>query len=280
VLAGALACAAGPPPQVAKRSTHAPAAHAPPAATPISSNTVAEEPPEPPLSEPPPQREEARFVALEVPDFLDAVVSLPGGLVRPEPVVLATHGAGGAPEHHCQAWREWLGSRGLVVCPRGAMINRVQGPSAGFYYPDHHALDREVSATVEALRREYADRIDGTTLVYAGYSQGATMGALILPEHADLFPRAVLVEGGFSEWSAAAANKFARGGGERVLFVCGVKTCKQGADRSAHILRRAELEVETKLAFGAGHTYLGAVAQEITEGFAWLVAGDARFRER
>jgi predicted esterase len=160
------------------------------------------------------------------------------------------------------------------------MINRIQGPSAGFYYPDHHALDREISATVEALRREYSDRIDGPTMVYAGYSQGATMGALILPDRADLFPRAVLVEGGVSEWSAASAKKYAKSGGERLLFVCGVKTCKHGADRSAHLLRRADLEVETKLAVGAGHTYLGAVAKEIAEGFAWLVAGDARFAAR
>lgn len=234
------------------------------------------EPPEPPR-EPTAPVEPARFVALPVPGFLDAVVSLPGGPLAPEPVLLATHGAGGAPEHHCEAWRRRLGPRGVVVCPRGAMINRIEGPDAGFYYPDHHALEREVLATVQALRSEFAEYIDGGPMLYAGYSQGATMGALVLPDHAELFPRAVLVEGGFSEWNLVTAKRFAERGGLRVLFVCGVRRCKAGADRSAAALRRARLAVEARLAAGAGHTYLGPVAGEIAQGFSWLVADDTRW---
>lgn len=222
--------------------------------------------------------EPARFESLPVSGFLDAVVSLPEGAAR-QPVLVATHGAGGAPEHHCIAWRRLLGPRGIVLCPRGAMINRIVGPDAGFYYPDHFALDKEVAAALESFETAYAEKISPGPYVYAGYSQGATMGALMLPAHAAKFPQLVLIEGGFNEWSLKSARLFRANGGTRVAFVCGVAGCKAAAERSAQVLRRAELEVVTRHAQGGGHTYLGPVAQEIAQAFSWLVESDARWRE-
>lgn len=222
---------------------------------------------------PPPAPEPARFEVLSVPDFLEAVVSLPPGNLR-EPVLVATHGAGGAPEHHCSAWREHLGARGIVLCPRGAMMDKRYGAAGGFYYPDHHALERELAATLQSFESHYAGRMIDQRYVYAGYSQGATMGALVLPRHADKFPRAILVEGGFNEWDLRGARLFKKNGGVRVAFVCGGRGCKRGADRSAAILRRADVEVVSKLAEGAGHTYLGPVARQIASTFPWLVEGN------
>lgn len=219
----------------------------------------------------------AHFEALEVPGFLDAVVALPAG-ARQEPLLLATHGAGGAPEHHCEAWRRQLGDRGIVVCPRGALINRAIGPDAGFYYPDHFALEKEVMAVLASARAAYAPRLLPGGAVYAGYSQGATMGALMLPPHAQEFPRVILVEGGFDEWALANARRFAANGGERIAFVCGRVACQHGAERSVHWLRRSEVDAVSRHATGAGHTYLGRVADEIALAFQWLVEGDEHWQ--
>ncbi len=56
-------------------------------------------------------------------------------------------------------------------------------------------------------------------MLYAGFSQGATMGALMLVDHAQEVKRLVLVEGGFADWNVARARAFRERGGERVLFV-------------------------------------------------------------
>ena len=218
----------------------------------------------------------ARFESLPVPGHLDAVVSLPEGSAR-QPVLVATHGAGGAPEHHCSAWRHQLGQRGIILCPRGAMMDKRYGPDAGFYYPNHHELEKEVLAAVENFESAYGDHILAGGYIYAGYSQGATMGALMLPIHARIFPRLILIEGGFNEWDLRGARDFRQNGGLRVAFVCGNGACKRAADRSAGILRRAEVEVIAKHALGGGHTYLGKVAEEIAAVLPWLFHGDSRW---
>jgi len=233
------------------------------AVEPVAPALTASEPSEPPV---------AHFEALPVVGHLDAVVALPAATGR-QPVLFATHGAGGAPEHHCAAWRHQLGERGIVVCPRGAMVNRLVGPDAGFYYPNHFALEKEVLATVESFEAAYPGRFQPESYVYAGYSQGATMGALMLPGHAGRFKRVLLIEGGFDAWALSSARQFARSGGERVAFVCGVAGCQRGAEKSTQLLARADLLTLSRYAPGAGHTYLGAVADRIQEAFHWLVDG-------
>lgn len=282
VVTGALssgACGGAPPPDAppptppahdAHRTGTAPAASRADARDPV----VAAEPAPPPSATSeavaPPA---ARFEALPVAGHLDAVVALPAAN-GPQPILFATHGAGGAPEYHCAAWRRQLGERGIVVCPRGAMINRRIGPDAGFYYPNHFALEKEVLATVESFEAAYAAQILPESYVYAGYSQGATMGALMLPAHAGRFKRVVLVEGGFDAWALSSARHFARSGGERVAFVCGVAACHRGAENSVRLLARADVSARNWHAPGAGHTYLGAVADRIQEAFRWLVDDD------
>jgi len=248
---------------------------APPAAPTAAASASPEPPPAasaapPPAPVEPPAPPVAHFEALPVTGHLDAVVALPAA-TGPQPVLFATHGAGGAPEHHCAAWRQQLGQRGIIVCLRGVMVNKLIGPEAGFYYPNHHALEKELIASLESFEAAYAERIVPESYVYAGYSQGATMGALMLPAHAGRFKRVLLVEGGFADWPLASARRFAQSGGERVAFVCGVATCHRGAEQSAQILTRADSRALSKYAPGAGHTYGGAVADRIREAIPWLL---------
>jgi len=151
-------------------------------------------------------------------------------------------------------------------------------PADGEYYPDHPALERETFAALAALREKFPSRIAEGPVYYAGFSQGATMGALMLVEHASEITRLVLVEGGFADWNVARARDFHARGGERVLFVCGRKECAEPAKNAADWFIRAGVKASVEYVPGAGHTHEGPVEARIFARFPWLIEGDPRWQ--
>lgn len=220
-------------------------------------------------------REQAASVpeatSLEVPGFEPAVLSFPATRRTREPVLVAAHGAGDVPAEQCRAWREILGDRGIILCVAGP---RVAVHSEGRYFPDHFALERIVFASLESFRRAFPEIAAADRVVYAGYSQGATMGALMLPEHGATCPRLALVEGGFDGWSLRRAQAFATNGGARVLFACGTRHCRERAEASAATLRHAGVAARVVSDLSAGHTYGGAVAHVLAKSIDWLLSDD------
>jgi predicted esterase len=206
------------------------------------------------------------------------VPPLEGG---PFPLLVAAHGAGGRPEHHCVRWRQIIGDHAFLLCTKGRAMNRFDSPEdQGFFYDGHHELGRETLRAMDSLVRVFGDRVDVEAAIYAGYSQGATMGVHFLharTEHASRFSRVVLIEGGSEEWNVPLAQRFKNAGGERVLFVCGQQSCNGRAERSERFLSKAGVDVSVRYAEGGGHTYLGSVGEEVERGFAWLVEGDPRW---
>ena len=164
--------------------------------------------------------------------FLPALVSWPETNQWPQPVLVAAHGAGDSAESQCELWRELLGARGVIVCLRGRAI-RKGSPQHGYYYPDHLALERELLAALESMGQRHAEHADARRLIYAGYSQGAQMGLLMLLGRGALAPRLLLIEGGSGDWTEKRAATFAKSGGERVALVCGTPGCHANAQRSA-----------------------------------------------
>jgi predicted esterase len=164
-----------------------------------------------------------------------------------------------------------------LLCTRGKRISNLPGGHGGWYYPDHHFLGREIRAALAALEREFGTEVELSGAVYAGYSQGATMGAHALAGAPEPFARLILVEGGASAWNVAHAGKFARAGGKRVLFACGVGQCANAAERASGWLRKAGIQTEHVHAAGAGHTYLGAVGRLLEARLPWLLDGDSRW---
>lgn len=236
--------------------------------------------PKPPSVEgaPKPDVEEAstagQTLALEVPDFSPALVRFADGPGK-APVLVVTHGAGGTPEAHCELWARISRGQATLLCLRGRA--RSQLPEDGDYYPDHPTLERETFAALAALRARFADRIAEGPVFYAGFSQGATMGALMLVEHGSEVTRLVLVEGGFSEWSVARAREFRARGGERVLFVCGRKACAEPARNAAHWFNEAGVAAQVAYVQGAGHSHGERVEARITALYPWFVEGDPRW---
>ena len=213
-------------------------------------------------------------LALSVPDFLPSLVRFPD-LPGKAPVLVVTHGAGGTPEGHCELWARISQGKAILLCVRGRA--RSPAPADGDYYPDHPTLERETFAALSELRARFADRIAEGPVFYAGFSQGATMGALMLVEHASEVTRLVLVEGGFADWNVPRARDFRAHGGERVLFVCGRKACAEPARNAAHWFNDAGVAARVEYVPGAGHSHDARVEARIAAAYPWFVAGDARW---
>ena len=190
------------------------------------------------------------------------------------PLFVVTHGAGGQAQWHCTHYASLLGPDVTLVCPRGKRMY-AREPDRGYYYPNHHELQRELREVVETLLNKYAERFAHDALVYVGYSQGASMGVLAVAEQGADFKRLLLVEGGYDNWSELLSKRFVASGGRRVLFVCGTKQCQHGAQTSIGLLKRAGALAQLRNAMGAGHRPDGPVADAVRDGLSWLL-DDAR----
>jgi hypothetical protein len=243
---------------------------APPPLTASSSPTAS--PPSTPLVSDPP------IVPLEVPDFPQAVISVPLGALGPKPVVVATHGMWDPPEGLCDNWRWIVHDRAWVLCPRGS-----RRPDGNFRYSDGPALAREIDAGIQALSTRFPGYVDPGPVLYTGFSQGAILGVWVITHDPARYPRAILTEGGEDRFSVpGTAEGYARHGGLRVLFACGLRSRVRGAEKAAAILERAG--VPSKVVLGklpdAGefiHWYNGPVAEETQAQLDWLLEGDRRW---
>jgi hypothetical protein len=208
---------------------------------------------------------------LFVSGFEPALLFTPVG-VSQRPLVLAAHGAGGGPEWECDYWRRLTRARAFILCLSGTPLG---GSNSGYFFRDHRALNRELIAAEQAARAAEPRILHGSG-IYAGFSQGATMGTAILALHAEAFPYAVLIEG-FMPWNVPGARRFVRAGGRRVLFACGSKECAVVAKTSERWFQVAEAEARVEYAPGSGHTAAGLVMGQIEAALPWLLQGDPQW---
>jgi predicted esterase len=216
---------------------------------------------------------EQTWTELPVTGFLPALLWYRKGA----PLFVVTHGAGGHAAWHCEHYHRLLDGRATLLCPRGK-LRYAKDPSQGYYYPDHLALRREVIAVVEGFEALATPSGASRPYVYAGYSQGATMGALAFGESGGLFSQLVLVEGGFADWSQALVNRFRETGGKSVLFVCGTKQCATQAAGAVHRFVSSGLGAKSVWARGAGHVPDGAVGQALSNDLGFLLEADPRWQ--
>lgn len=206
---------------------------------------------------------------LVVPGFGDAIVVAPLDLGSGKPLLVAAHGAGDAPDWQCEHWAGVTKGRFVVLCPRGLSLGRDSG---GYYFPDHFALEREVLAGVDALKQALGPRLLDEGGVYTGYSQGATMGALMIVNHGRRFPHLLLMEGGSGDWTFSRARRYRDTGGKSVAIVCGTGPCARRAKASAAVLQKVGLRARAAYAEGAGHVYDGEVGEQSRALFdGWLL---------
>jgi len=214
--------------------------------------------------------------ALEVPGFLPAVVSFPKNDRWPQPTLVAAHGAGETPEMHCALWRSIVGERGVIVCPRGKPMK--EGRDDGFFYPTHVALEREVLATLKALGERYPKHADTAPATYAGFSQGANMGALMLVAHGRELPRIFLLEGGSGDMNPTRGKRFVKTGGKAVAIVCGRPKCASQARRNAEHMRKLGLQADAYYVEGAGHSNFDMMFPTLRQAWQRLIKDDPRWQ--
>jgi predicted esterase len=185
------------------------------------------------------------------------------------PLLVFTHGAGGTPEWHCEHWAALLQQRAFVLCVRGKAMSRAMD---SFFYPEHFDLGRRLTAALQSLDLAYGERLTEGGHVFGGYSQGATMGSVMIDAHAERFRLLLFVEGGYQYWSAQRARQYQRAGGQRVFIACGTETCKRAADKARPWFAATELQLSVGHAPGAGHTPVGEVGEHALRGLEWLVS--------
>ena len=225
-------------------------------------------------------------------------------------MVVAVLGIGDSPDDQCATWRDIVGARAFVLCPRGAPNFVVEAPEdagaereaegdppgdedprrdasptgpsrrqVGFFPVDLSSVDREVKASLAALKARYGAYVAEREVLYAGFSRGAFLGASLAARSPERFRRLVLVEGGQTPWNPGAASAFARGGGARVLFACGQPKCVEDAEAAASTLRAAKIEARVVHGAGEGHGYRRQVKEEIRRSLSWIVDGDPAWRD-
>jgi dienelactone hydrolase len=278
---GLAACASTPPAEhrshASRTSASAPRAPTSAAASAPSATSAAASAEAPAIEPVGPKTE-----PLDVPGFLPSLLVVPAG-PGPHPLLVVTHGAGGRPEPHCARYAELSKGRAFVLCTPGHENNRMLPPEQrGYFYDGHHELGREVLAARAALIAKYGERVDASGAMFAGYSQGASMGLLFLHEkgeHAALFSTVLLVEGGYEDWNIALSERMKRAGMKRVAIVCGQSKCNDKARLSLHYMKQGGLDARLLYASRAGHTYEGTVRPLVDEAFSWVTEGDERFGE-
>jgi predicted esterase len=252
-----------------------------------------------------------RSSLMPVPGFTNAVLISPVGATRPMPLVVAVLGIGDTPESQCAVWRELLDQRAFVICPRftphyvpvqpeGSDPGQAQGllgllglqgpttPTAdpntgavvqsGFRPTEVPEVEREIDAAIAAARSIFPKHVASGPALYIGFSRGAFLGATLIAKTPSKYPRAILIEGGQSAWTAASAAAYAKGGGARVLFACGQPSCVAESEPASELLGRARVTSRIVHGEGEGHGYKGPVKEQIRASLAWLIEGDAAWK--
>lgn len=191
------------------------------------------------------------------------LVAPPLGAVEPRPLVVGVHGAGDRPDWACGGWRLAAQAGAFVVCPQGS-------PMGGqtFGWSSAGALAQRVEAAVELARQRYGAYVSSGPMIYAGFSQGATLAEPLLRKHAARFPIVILAEGGYqTSRSPSFARAFHEAGGRRITLVCGSRPCFQSGVTAKKVLESAGVEALVVGDELAGHN-LNQRMQRALEG-AW-----------
>jgi poly(3-hydroxybutyrate) depolymerase len=213
------------------------------------------------------------MVPLAVEGFREAVLAVPRGAREARPLMVALHGNFDRPEWQCEVWRDIVGERPFILCPRG--VPRADAPKQWdrWTYTTAERTEAELEAAVAAARQHFTGYIADGPVLFTGFSLGAIYGVRIVTRHPERYTRAVMIEGGYKGWSLPIAKGYLESGGERVLFACGQAACKAAARNAARLLERGGIAAKVSYLGPAGHTYDGKVADSVAAELTWLLEG-------
>lgn len=227
---------------------------------------------EPAPKSPPALLEPMPLVALAVPGFADAVVSVPLGASEPRLIALALHGNFDRPEWQCQVWRRITRGEVFVLCPRGVPRRDVPKQLDRWEWGSLDKTRAELLAALGALRARYPEHVRPGPLVFTGFSLGAILGARLIQDPELNVGAAVLVEGGYQGWNRPKVESL-RPRLKSLLFACGQTDCRNAYRYQLEpLFRRAGLAASAVADIKAGHTYDDPVAGLVQAEWPALVA--------
>jgi predicted esterase len=206
------------------------------------------------------------LVALPVPGFREAVVSVPNDGREPRQLVLALHGNFDRPEWQCEVWRRITRGEQWVLCPRGIPRRDVPKDLDRWEWGSLASTKQELVAAIAALRARYGEHVSPAPAIFTGFSLGAILGARLIQDPELDIGAAVLLEGGYQGWTLGKAKALAPRV-RRVLFGCGQSECRNAYRYQLESLfQRAGIASAVVADVKAGHTY--------DDPLAALVAGE------
>lgn len=211
---------------------------------------------------------------LPLPDGGLAYVTPATGARGKRPVVLAIHGAVDDPGLMCGAWRLVTDVHAFVVCPAGTPIG-ADAPGRKYVWGSTAQIEKRALEALAALAAKYPEHVDpDAPVLYAAFSQGATMAAPLLVRHAKRFPRVVLTEGGHPTFERAGlARAYVKAGGERVLFTCSQSGCAPSFEQSRAALERAGAAARVVFSGAHGHSMPPPVRESVHAALPWVIDG-------
>jgi len=220
-----------------------------------------------------PLQAESWLIELPVEGFRDARVSVPLGAREMRPVVVALHGAGDRPEWACGSWRGVTDSYPFVVCPTGL----PGGAPNAFVWGNDATVEREVNASVAALRRRFGDHVAPGCTLLTGFSQGAIRTVPMLARGGGWCPQAVLCEGAYDALGKSFAKAFLGWGGRRILLGCSQPYCVKIFRERETLLRGAGVDVRMVDSGERTHNLNAEMVSTLHEAWPWLVRDDDRW---
>jgi phospholipase/carboxylesterase len=177
--------------------------------------------------------------------------------MRPAPLILALHGAGGNAEHGLNLFMPGADAAGLILLAPDSR-GRTWDIILGEYGPDVAFIDQ----ALDHVFRQYA--VDPAHVVVSGFSDGASYALSLGLMNGDLFPEIIAFSPGFAAPSET-------NGAPRIYISHGLRDAVLPVDRcSRRLVRRLEDSgyAVTYHEFDGPHTVPPEI---ITESIAWLM---------
>jgi hypothetical protein len=175
---------------------------------------------------------DGEIVSLAVPGTDGARVSVPTGAAEPRGITIVLHADGERGEEHCKIWRRISAAHEFVLCPQFA----PQVSTA--------VVSEQLRGALRALKERFGSHVGSSPVVLAGFGSGAEHAVQIAREEPSFFARLMLVNGGYSAWSATSAAAFEQRGGQRLVFACSDAVCRDAIEAKLPVLRSVNLAVE------------------------------------
>jgi len=207
-----------------------------------------------------------------LPSGATVFVTRPLGASGPRPVVVGVHGAEDRADWACSEWHGAVGGYAWVLCPQGVPLR------AAYAWGSSESSAQLAFEARDELRARSGAYVAEGPLLYAGFSQGASLASSVVAAHPGEFNRVVMVEAGHTPLSSPAVIfGLAKGKVGRALLSCSTGGCATFSTDLALAAKRSAFELLTNDAGRRGHVFDGVVIKSLGEAMVKLVAGDPRY---